>query len=574
MMTPEKNNTTQRHHSYVADDDEFEAYTSVGVDGLLAATEKLLAINRGVEEPDQRDAAYNDRIYGVDRLMPERVKLDHNRSLRSLMGRLSRARNLNPMPLDAFRSYTSDYLNGNPLAPVAEEINPMQLVEQRRRATKMGPGGVGDPAAITLDMQGVHTSQFGFIDPIAGPECFENCAEVYTKRGWIRWDEVTDDDEFACRVHNRFAWSKASKIIRQPYKGPMVVAESSSFKMKVTPSHRVLFKRDPETRDFSVSTAGEVYGKNIWIPRRHEPLLGNGLMTTFTLPDIPLTNGNQKVFQSFAIKDWCAYMGWWLSEGDAHPTKHENRDGGRVSLTQCVAANPDNYAEIKALCARMGICDCDNGLKFTSGAKQLYAYFSQWENGCYDKWIPEELFHAPLEARQALLDALVKGDGRNPRNRLNYCSVSLRLAKSVERLAIELGYAAYIREEPDRRPHVKTTNYVVSMVRAEYVLLRHGAYTTKHNGTTTGDNWSMEFYDGMVFCATVPGGFLYVRGSDRHPGYWTGNSEKAGVDIRLATGTRIGSDGRVYQKMLDRKLGKMRWVSPVDLIGKTLKLPD
>lgn len=574
---PDKPKTpSQGHHRYLADDDEHEAYAPVGLDGLLAATEKLLAVNRGIADPDARDSLPNDRVYTVDRLMAERIKLDHNRALRSMMGRLSRRRSLEPMGPDVFGDYTTGFIKSNPLVPALEEINPMHILEQKRRITKMGPGGIGDPNAITEDMQAVDASQFGFVDPVAGPECMTGDSEVYTLRGWVKWCDIRDDDIFACRVDDRFTWGAASRVTRQHYSGDMVVAQSSNILMKVTPSHRVLFKRDPETKKFSVGSAADVMGKSIYIPRRHLPLAGDEGMKTFSLPAIAGTNGNQKHFAPFDIVDWCSYMGWWLSEGNAHTTAPGRLSyaTGRVGITQCREANPANYEEIRALCLRMGICDCDNGKTFLSGAKQLVSYFSQWTDGCYDKWIPEELFHAPLKAKQALLDALIKGDGRDSGSHLNYCTVSRRLAESVERLAIELGYAAYIGEEKDGREHVKTTNYVVRLVRAQMTTLKAKSYVTKHNGSKHGNNWRSEHHDGMVYCATVPGGFLYVRGSDKHPGYWTGNSEKAGIDVRLAHGARIGTDGRIYQLLLNRKTGKKMWVSPSDLRGKTLKLPD
>jgi DNA-directed RNA polymerase beta subunit len=167
---PKPQPAATNHHRYLADDDDFEEYEPVGLDGLLAASEKLLAINRNLAEPDDRDSLPNDRIYSVDRLMAERVKLDHNRTLRNLVGRMSRVKSLNVMPTNAFAPYTEGYLVGNPLTPALEEINPMHILEQKRRLTKMGPGGIGDSNAITLDMQSVSATQFGFVDPIAGPE--------------------------------------------------------------------------------------------------------------------------------------------------------------------------------------------------------------------------------------------------------------------------------------------------------------------------------------------------------------------------------------------------------------------
>lgn len=155
---------------YAVDDDEYEEYDAIGVDGLLAASEKLLAVSRGAEKEDERDSLYNDRVYTAPKLIAERIKLDHGKVLRTAMGRFNATRSLKGFSPDLFGKYTVGYLNGNPLAAPLEEINPLQLVEQQTRITKMGPGGIGDPNAITESMQNVHASQFGFVDPIAGPE--------------------------------------------------------------------------------------------------------------------------------------------------------------------------------------------------------------------------------------------------------------------------------------------------------------------------------------------------------------------------------------------------------------------
>lgn len=363
-MATTASNTTG-HHRYLADDDEHERYTSVGVDGLLAASEKLLAMNRGLAEADARDALPNDRVYTVDKLMAERIKLDHGRLLRNMMGRLGRARNLTPLGPDALSGYTLGYVDGNPLAPALEEINPMHILEGQRRITKMGPGGIGDTNAITASMQAVDASQFGFIDPSAGPECFREDHEVLTRRGWVAWPDVTESDEFAS---DGAGWVRASRIVRERYCGRMIAVVTSAVVMVVTPTHRVLV-RDGDVSRFS--RAQDVFGREAFIP-------------------------------------------------------------------------------------------------------------------C----------HAPTD-------------------------IALQIFVGVE-----------------------------------------------------AHEWQSLDYDGMVYCATVPDGKLYVRGSATTHAYWSGNSERAGIDTRLAWGARIGSDGKIYQKMRNRRTGKMEWVSPTQLQGKTLKLPD
>jgi len=148
------------------------------------------------------------------------------------------------------------------------------------------------------------------------------------------------------------------------------------------------------------------------------------------------------------------------------------------------------------------------------------------------------------------------------------------MAVNVERLAISLGYSAFIREEKDNRPRVTTINYVVSIHRQHHRTLRANAYAHPVSKKAYGDNWRIDTYDGVVYCATVPGGLLHVRGKKSTSGFWSGNSNLAGVDARAAWGTRYGRDGRLYQLMRNRRTGKTQWISSEDLDGKVLSIPD
>ena len=72
---------------------------------------------------------------------------------------------------------------------------------------------------------------------------------------------------------------------------------------------------------------------------------------------------------------------------------------------------------------RMGLVGADldpKGNAFATGAKQVMAYFRQWTDGCYDKWIPEECFNFPIAARERMLEALLLGDGRWNKKRVAY----------------------------------------------------------------------------------------------------------------------------------------------------------
>lgn len=151
-------------------DPEDEDYMPVGLEGIMSASEKLLAVNRGLDVPDNRDNLAFKKIMTTDKLLSERVKLDHGRVRGSIVPMLAKQRSFRNLHPFAFDGYTTGYLLGNPLSTPLEEINPIHLVEQSRRVTQMGPGGIGTDNAITEDMQNVSVDQFGFLSTIEGPE--------------------------------------------------------------------------------------------------------------------------------------------------------------------------------------------------------------------------------------------------------------------------------------------------------------------------------------------------------------------------------------------------------------------
>jgi DNA-directed RNA polymerase beta subunit len=51
-------------------------------------------------------------------------------------------------------------------------------------------------------------------------------------------------------------------------------------------------------------------------------------------------------------------------------------------------------------------------------------------------------------------------------------------------------------------------------------------------------------------------------------------SSRIGADVRAATGTMIGDDGLIYQRFFDRRRKKHVWLSPKDLHGKVVGIPD
>lgn len=162
----EKAALTARPKTHEERDDD----VSADIDTILASTEKLLAVSRGVTDADERDSLEFRQVMRPADLLSERVHLDADKLLRVTMRRLAKQRSLKVVGPSHFDRYATGLLIGHELSSPLEEINPLQLVEQARRITQMGPGGLPSTESITPEAQNLHPSQFGFLSAIEGPE--------------------------------------------------------------------------------------------------------------------------------------------------------------------------------------------------------------------------------------------------------------------------------------------------------------------------------------------------------------------------------------------------------------------
>lgn len=169
------------------------------LDTVLAATEKLLAVNRGMAEPDDRDSLEFRRVMTPDKLFGERVEMDAGKLRRILMRRLAKAKTLKPLSVGHFDPYAEGLIVGHSLSEPLSEINPLELIERSRRITAMGPGGIPDDDSIIDDMRAVHPSQFGFISPFEGPESGRAGIDVRLTHG----ARIGSDGRIYQQLHDR-----------------------------------------------------------------------------------------------------------------------------------------------------------------------------------------------------------------------------------------------------------------------------------------------------------------------------------------------------------------------------------
>ncbi len=76
--------------------------TDAGLDTILASTEKILAVNKGIVDQDERDSLKFRKLYPVDRLLSERIHLDADKLFLKSMRRIIRQRNLKAVGVNLF----------------------------------------------------------------------------------------------------------------------------------------------------------------------------------------------------------------------------------------------------------------------------------------------------------------------------------------------------------------------------------------------------------------------------------------------------------------------------------------
>jgi DNA-directed RNA polymerase beta subunit/DNA-directed RNA polymerase beta' subunit len=568
-------------------------FKNLSADVLLAATKKLIQLHRGEAAPDDRDAPAFQRVLGPEDFFAEKFGLAGG-VLRKALWKAAAHGSLAKAQPGGFTDLLNSVLTDSGLASAAEEVNPAELFDYQSRVTRMGKGGIPSTTAIPAEARAVQPTYLGYIDPVRTPECYAADTEVMTRTGWKTWPTVTVSDELACLVDGRLEYHRPTSVYAYAYRGMMYGAKSGSEKKTadgrinylVTPDHRIWSRPHHTGAEYRFETAADVWQK----ARR---VLSGGFLpydgdavTVFTLPTVENDYNPKQVAKSnsvrthdpVAIADWAELLGWYLGEGSTTFVSGggDTRIAYLVRISQCEKANPTNYARLRALLSRLPFNWChDTGNRgFCIGGKQLANYFRQF-GGSADRFIPEELQRSPATARRRLLEALLLAEGRRTHRRqkgiwdtgrTQFCTTSRRLADDVARLAFSLGVASRIVFEKDDRPQAR---YGGAWVVHLHVTNEHQIIDKPDYGRR--DHYRCE-YDGIVYCATVPGGLLYVKRGDS-VGHWSGNSERTGVDLRFARAARKGPNGQIYTPVRDAKTGQLSYKSPQELAESVLGFP-
>lgn len=336
--------------------------------------------------------------------------------------------------------------------------------------------------------------------------CHSSDTEVLTQNGWKLHQEVSLDDAVCCFNIDTSSqeWHHPSHVHAYPFSGDMVNINGgtkSPLDILVTPNHRMVVQPG-----YPLPVGSRKPHKN---PRRWSFREAGTLSTSKWL--VPYAIGEDATGSGGDVA-FARFLGWWISEGSlAYGAPVLTQNVGRISerMRETVAemgydANcivQDGSARGRKLCMHLrlrGAIDLGTWLREQCGGKTRV------------KHIPECAFSWSIEARQALLEALIDGDGtRYTEDRSSYFTVSCQLADDVQRLAISLGRSGRVVKSDGVSERHAPCRYSVHIGDRKYVTIQPR-------------NFSTVPYSGMVYCLTVPTGAYVTRRNGRMA--VTGNS--------------------------------------------------
>ena len=148
----------------------------LALDDIIASIKYLISLQNGEGKVDDIDSLSNRRVRRVGELVATTsFRLGLLRLERSIREKMSLSKAdieitpsllVNPRPVIAA---VSDFFRRNRLSTILDQTNPLAEIDNLRRLSVMGPGGVTRERA-SFSMRDINASQYGRICPVRSPE--------------------------------------------------------------------------------------------------------------------------------------------------------------------------------------------------------------------------------------------------------------------------------------------------------------------------------------------------------------------------------------------------------------------
>ena len=147
-----------------------ERHQNAGIPFILSTTRKLLKINAGKADVDDRDSLAFQTLHGPEDLFAERIHRDAGQTGRKLLWRSTLKGNVQHIPTGALSAQLRSVFLRSGMGQSIEESNPLDVYDQNLRVSRLGEGAMPGIESVPAEARNVQPSHFGFLDPIRSPE--------------------------------------------------------------------------------------------------------------------------------------------------------------------------------------------------------------------------------------------------------------------------------------------------------------------------------------------------------------------------------------------------------------------
>ncbi len=145
------------------------------VDDLILLVKRLIQVNNGTVQPDDIDHLSNRRIRSVGEVLVRQLAVGVRRLEKNIKDKMSmygQDAKLTPSMLISTKPVSAamqSFFGSNQLSTFMEQSNILSELENKRKVTAAGPGGLVKERA-TFSVREVHNSHYSRFDPVTSPE--------------------------------------------------------------------------------------------------------------------------------------------------------------------------------------------------------------------------------------------------------------------------------------------------------------------------------------------------------------------------------------------------------------------
>ena len=146
-------------------------FKEVNKEAILDASKKILDINRGVVDPDDRESLIFKSFYDVEDHMREKLVKNSDKIIGNIRYKLNKNRSIKrSLSPQSFNPFITGTITNSSLSSPPGQVNPIAMLGEGTKFTVMGDGGVGSANAITNESRQISNSELSFVDPLHTPE--------------------------------------------------------------------------------------------------------------------------------------------------------------------------------------------------------------------------------------------------------------------------------------------------------------------------------------------------------------------------------------------------------------------